>query len=135
MTLVRWFDVDVTVAVRLAERDFDQIGRRQCHHRDPRRHRSVAELVHQASGPDHWQTHGDRELPDTSRLEVADWYVPRKDDWVRALDDAIGCAAAPLRRCAADRDRALVGLYRGGPLGGVVEVLPAQRAARRTGRS
>src|SRR5215475_11034403 len=47
------------------------------------------------SGPDHWQTHWERELPNASRLEVADWYVPRKDDWLRALDDAIHRAAAP----------------------------------------
>ena len=47
------------------------------------------------SGPDHWQTHWERELPDASRLEVADWYAPRKDDWLRALDDAIRRAAAP----------------------------------------
>lgn len=47
------------------------------------------------SGPDHWQTHWERELPDASRLEVADWYLPRTDDWLRALDDAIGAAAAP----------------------------------------
>ena len=47
------------------------------------------------SGPDHWQTHWERELPDASRLEVADWYAPRQDDWLRALDDAIRRAPAP----------------------------------------
>lgn len=47
------------------------------------------------SGPDHWQTYWERELPGTSRLEVPDWDVPSKADWLRALDEAIRTAAAP----------------------------------------
>lgn len=47
------------------------------------------------SGPDHWQTHWERALPDASRLEVPDWHVPRRADWQHALDDAIRCAVAP----------------------------------------
>jgi uncharacterized protein len=47
------------------------------------------------SGPDHWQTCWERELPHTTRLEVPDWHEPRRDDWLRALDDAISSSAAP----------------------------------------
>jgi predicted alpha/beta hydrolase family esterase len=47
------------------------------------------------SGPDHWQTCWERELPHATRLEVPDWHAPHRDDWLRALDDAIRTAAAP----------------------------------------
>jgi predicted alpha/beta hydrolase family esterase len=47
------------------------------------------------SGPSHWQTYWEHELPYATRLEVPDWHVPRRSDWLRALDDAIRRAAAP----------------------------------------
>ena len=43
------------------------------------------------SGPEHWQTFWERELPHTRRIRVADWDAPRRCDWLRALDDAIDC--------------------------------------------
>jgi predicted alpha/beta hydrolase family esterase len=47
------------------------------------------------SGPEHWQTHWERELEDARRVEMHDWLEPRRSDWVQALDHAIRDAAAP----------------------------------------
>jgi predicted alpha/beta hydrolase family esterase len=47
------------------------------------------------SGPEHWQTFWERELPHTRRIRVADWDAPRRADWLRVLDDAISTADAP----------------------------------------
>jgi predicted alpha/beta hydrolase family esterase len=47
------------------------------------------------SGPLHWQTQWQRELPQARRIDVADWHAPGRGDWLRALDDAIGAAEAP----------------------------------------
>jgi predicted alpha/beta hydrolase family esterase len=47
------------------------------------------------SGPSHWQTYWERELPHATRLEVPDWHAPRRSDWLRALDDAICRAGSP----------------------------------------
>lgn len=41
------------------------------------------------SGPQHWQTHWERELPNASRVEMPDWLAPRRADWVRTLDRTI----------------------------------------------
>lgn len=47
------------------------------------------------SGPEHWQSFWERELPHTHRIDVPDWDAPRRADVVRVLDDAINAAAAP----------------------------------------
>lgn len=47
------------------------------------------------SGPAHWQTCWERDLPHATRLEVPDWIRPHRADWLRALDAAIGGAATP----------------------------------------
>jgi len=47
------------------------------------------------SGPDHWQSHWERELDGARRVEMPDWIAPRRAAWVEALDRAIGDAAAP----------------------------------------
>lgn len=47
------------------------------------------------SGAAHWQTHWERALANTTRLEVADWHRPNLHDWVSALDAAIRRAPAP----------------------------------------
>lgn len=47
------------------------------------------------SGPDHWQSHWERELPGASRVEMADWDRPRRADWVEAIERAVAAAAEP----------------------------------------
>ncbi len=47
------------------------------------------------SGPDHWQSHWEHELPRASRVEMPDWDTPRRADWVRALDTAVRSTEEP----------------------------------------
>jgi len=47
------------------------------------------------SGPDHWQSHWERELDAARRVEMPDWDLPTRAGWVRALDRAIRDAASP----------------------------------------
>ena len=42
-----------------------------------------------SSGPDHWQSHFERELSDCSRVEQVDWLTPTCHDWITVLDRAI----------------------------------------------
>ena len=39
----------------------------------------------QGSPEDHWQTHWQNSLPNSARVEQADWLTPRREDWVAAL--------------------------------------------------
>ncbi|MFC8752749.1 RBBP9/YdeN family alpha/beta hydrolase [Pseudomonas oryzihabitans] len=50
----------------------------------------------QGSGPEHWQTHWQRRLPDARRVEQDDWQRPDPQRWVAALDAAIAQANAPV---------------------------------------
>ncbi|HEY0191157.1 MAG TPA: alpha/beta fold hydrolase [Kofleriaceae bacterium] len=47
------------------------------------------------SGPDHWQTYWERELAGATRVEMPDWFAPRRAEWVRTLDQAIAAASEP----------------------------------------
>ncbi|MEV7414579.1 alpha/beta hydrolase [Streptomyces sp. NPDC089919] len=47
------------------------------------------------SGPGHWQTRWEQELPDAVRVGQADWDLPQLDDWVAALDAAVAACAEP----------------------------------------
>lgn len=47
------------------------------------------------SGPDHWQSHWQRENPEWRRVEQADWDQPRRSAWVSALDCAVSEADVP----------------------------------------
>lgn len=47
------------------------------------------------SGPDHWQSHWARELATVSRVEMPDWFNPKRTDWVSTLDQAIRSAPEP----------------------------------------
>ncbi len=47
------------------------------------------------SGPDHWQSHWEGELVGAARVEMPDWHVPRRADWVEALDRAVQAQPAP----------------------------------------
>lgn len=42
------------------------------------------------SGPQHWQSHWERDRPDCRRVEQANWETPNRVDWVTTLDRAIG---------------------------------------------
>jgi predicted alpha/beta hydrolase family esterase len=41
------------------------------------------------SGPDHWQSHWERELPNAVRIVQRDWETPVREEWVDNLDEAI----------------------------------------------
>jgi uncharacterized protein len=41
------------------------------------------------SGPDHWQTHFERGIPNCVRVEQRDWYTPRCTDWVETIEDFV----------------------------------------------
>ncbi|UFH49530.1 RBBP9/YdeN family alpha/beta hydrolase [Pseudomonas sp. KNUC1026] len=49
----------------------------------------------QNSGPDHWQTHWEQLLPNSARVEQADWQAPVRSAWVQALDDALSASDQP----------------------------------------
>jgi len=41
------------------------------------------------SGPDHWQSHWERALPDAVRIVQRDWDTPARDEWVATLEHAV----------------------------------------------
>jgi predicted alpha/beta hydrolase family esterase len=41
------------------------------------------------SGPEHWQSHWERVLPDTVRVVQRDWDTPARADWVATLERAV----------------------------------------------
>jgi predicted alpha/beta hydrolase family esterase len=47
------------------------------------------------SGPDHWQTLWEAELPNCRRVEMPDWAKPNRAEWVESLDQAIAAAQSP----------------------------------------
>lgn len=50
----------------------------------------------QGSPDDHWQSHWQRSLPNSARVEQDDWLTPRCEDWVAALDRAVNASADPV---------------------------------------
>ncbi|WP_100632968.1 alpha/beta hydrolase [Pseudomonas qingdaonensis] len=50
----------------------------------------------QGSPDDHWQTHWQNSLPNSARVEQADWITPRREDWVAALEHAIATDTSPV---------------------------------------
>jgi len=40
----------------------------------------------QGSADDHWQSHWQRSLPNSTRVEQADWLEPSRTDWVATLE-------------------------------------------------
>jgi hypothetical protein len=50
---------------------------------------------YQGSGPDHWQTIFEHKLPAARRVEMPSWTKPVREEWVRALEDAVSACAAP----------------------------------------
>lgn len=47
------------------------------------------------SGPDHWQSRWQRNMKNARRVEQADWEMPRLDDWVARIVEAVGTARRP----------------------------------------
>jgi uncharacterized protein len=41
------------------------------------------------SGPDHWQSHWVRTLPDVARVEQSEWDNPDRAEWVETLERAV----------------------------------------------
>jgi hypothetical protein len=60
------------------------------------------------SGPEHWQTHWERERADCRRVQQAEWDAPRCADWVATLDRAVRDADAPVVLAAHSLGCALV---------------------------
>jgi len=48
------------------------------------------------SPDDHWQSHWQRVLPNSARVEQADWLAPRREDWVAELERCIAYDAQPV---------------------------------------
>ncbi|MFP2905384.1 RBBP9/YdeN family alpha/beta hydrolase [Pyxidicoccus sp. 3LFB2] len=49
-----------------------------------------------SSGPEHWQTHWERERTDCRRVEQAEWNTPRREDWVATLERALTDSPRPV---------------------------------------
>jgi len=41
------------------------------------------------SGPEHWQSYWEREVPGATRIVQRDWDTPAREEWVEALEDAV----------------------------------------------
>ncbi|PAU64290.1 alpha/beta hydrolase [Pseudomonas indica] len=50
----------------------------------------------QGSADDHWQSHWQRSLPNSARVEQADWMLPRLVDWVAELERSVAADARPV---------------------------------------
>lgn len=50
----------------------------------------------QGSPAEHWQSHWQRLLPNSTRVEQDDWMQPQQADWVTRLDEAIRQAPGPV---------------------------------------
>lgn len=48
------------------------------------------------SGPDHWQSHWEKGLPDCVRVVQRDWETPRAADWIETLEAAVLSAPGPV---------------------------------------
>ena len=60
------------------------------------------------SGPDHWQSHWERDDATCRRVQQADWERPRCADWMATLDAAIEAAAGSVVLVAHSSSCALV---------------------------
>ncbi len=49
----------------------------------------------QGSADDHWQSHWQRSLPNSARVEQADWLKPKREDWVAELQRSIASDPRP----------------------------------------
>ncbi|AHL75115.1 alpha/beta hydrolase [Stutzerimonas stutzeri] len=44
----------------------------------------------------HWQSHWQSRLPDSARVEQADWLNPRREQWIAELDHSIAMSTQPV---------------------------------------
>jgi hypothetical protein len=49
----------------------------------------------QGSAGEHWQSHWQRSLPNSARVEQADWLNPKREDWVAELQRSIASDPRP----------------------------------------
>ena len=49
----------------------------------------------QGSPEAHWQSHWQRSLPGSVRVEQSDWLNPQRADWVAALNQALAADPRP----------------------------------------
>ena len=49
----------------------------------------------QGSPEEHWQSHWQRSLPNSARVEQGDWHTPQRQDWVDALTAAVASDPRP----------------------------------------
>lgn len=50
----------------------------------------------QGSPEAHWQSHWQRSLPNSARVEQADWLKPRREQWIAELDRSIALSTQPV---------------------------------------
>ena len=50
----------------------------------------------QGSPDSHWQSHWERTLPNSSRVEQADWLRPQRNDWVAELEHKVASDTRPV---------------------------------------
>ena len=80
------------------------------------------------SGPDHWQSHWERDDPACRRVVQHDWLEPKLADWLAALDRAVRACAAPPVLAAHSLACALVAQWAArptAPVKGALLVAPA----------
>ncbi len=44
----------------------------------------------------HWQSHWQRSLPNSARVEQSDWLHPRREDWIAELDRSVAMSTQPI---------------------------------------
>jgi len=60
------------------------------------------------SGPDHWQSHWERQDPSCHRVQQKEWDAPKCADWVRHLDEVVASQTGPVILVAHSSANALV---------------------------
>jgi len=81
-----------------------------------------------SSGPEHWQTHWEKQNPAFIRVEQRDWDRPDREDWIATLDRAIAAQPTPPLLVAHSLSCALVAHWaakHGRALYGAMMVAPA----------
>ena len=77
------------------------------------------------SGPEHWQSHWERERTNCRWVLQREWETPRCSDWVAALDVAVARSSLPVVLAAhAWAARRALGAERPFQLGGILDEGP-----------
>ena len=51
---------------------------------------------YRGSGPEHWQTRWERRLSTARRVEQAEWTKPVREDWTKAVAEAVNASTRPV---------------------------------------